>query len=521
MPASLPAESGAVTITFSEFPPGTIITTQYRNLGIVFAGNTPGDTQFITTDGANPTSPELSGTPIFEGNVGGHFVSPTTTTSATVTSLSLDVGYITDPGSTVLEAFSSTGALIATVAAESVGWNLLTVTAPGIASFLVTTVSFEPFGFGVDNVSFVPPAPSKYMLAFGDSIAAGYGLGPSGPKTGGSATNNPYTYSAILAKQFSLADHNYAIEGTTATGVLKQICESLGTTSRGTACTHPVVPARAPQFITLTVGADDVTFVGCMTSALEGTDSNPCTPMKLQRKLSSYGKHLQRDLVLLHEYYRASPVFVTGYYDPLGSNPQTHFLLPPTCPLVEAGVVAPMVLHKEWRSLQAYVESLYLKGNNSANIDYDAFISAFARMVVTSLNSTISSVASHDSWVTYVPLSIGTRGLCSPTPLIFEPEAKAYIALVSHVFIFTTILATLTLTFGYQHTCPGPKDPTESKYTINKSGYVTLFTKFHLAGLQVTYHVTVNVNCVPHPTMAGQTSLAGQLRPYVVAKVGA
>lgn len=155
--AGKPASPGAVTITFSEYPVGTVITTQYAAAdGIVFQGNTPGDTQFISDDGANPDSPELSGTPRFAGDVGARFVQPGTNSAATVDSVSMDVGYIDNPGSTQVSAFDANGKLLGTVVANQTGFNHLTVAFPGIASFVVSSTSNEDAGFGVDNVSFVP-----------------------------------------------------------------------------------------------------------------------------------------------------------------------------------------------------------------------------------------------------------------------------------------------------------------------------------------------------------------------------
>jgi hypothetical protein len=164
--------TNAVTITFSEFPVGTTVTNQYEPDGIVFAGNTASDAQTIATDVDNPDSPELSGTPRFTGAVGAHFVVPDTTTPLTVSSFSLDVGYIDDAGSTVVDAYNRAGGLITSVPANQIGWNDITVTDPGIARFVVESVSYEDQGFGVDNVSFSPP---NQYAALGDSYASGEG----------------------------------------------------------------------------------------------------------------------------------------------------------------------------------------------------------------------------------------------------------------------------------------------------------------------------------------------------------
>jgi lysophospholipase L1-like esterase len=175
---NLPAQNspalGATTITFSEYPIGTIITNQYEDDGIIFAGDTAGDAQFITSDGANPTSPVLSGTPLFTGDVGAHFVIPNTTTPTTVNSISLDVGYIDNPGSTVVRAYGLNGSLLGSVSANEIGIDLLTVSFSGIASFIVTSVTFEAAGFAIDNLSF---SIGNYV-ALGDSYSSGEGDPP-------------------------------------------------------------------------------------------------------------------------------------------------------------------------------------------------------------------------------------------------------------------------------------------------------------------------------------------------------
>src|SRR5688572_8837112 len=67
--AALTYDYGTV-ITFSEFPNGTPITDQYAEKGVVFGGDSP----FIAEDGSNPTSPVLSGSPLFFGEIKGRFV---------------------------------------------------------------------------------------------------------------------------------------------------------------------------------------------------------------------------------------------------------------------------------------------------------------------------------------------------------------------------------------------------------------------------------------------------------------
>jgi hypothetical protein len=148
------AAAGDTSITFSEYPVGTTITNQYESKGVLFGADTPGDPQFITLDDSNPTSPVLSGSPLFAGAIGGTFVTPNTTSPTTVDSFSLDVGYIDDPGSTVVNAYASDGTLLSSVYATQIGINHLTISAPGITRFIVQEVGFEGNGFAIDNLSF-------------------------------------------------------------------------------------------------------------------------------------------------------------------------------------------------------------------------------------------------------------------------------------------------------------------------------------------------------------------------------
>jgi len=148
------ARPGTTVITFGEYPVGTTITDQYKSQGILFSGDVLGDTQFISPDGSNPTSPVLSGTPQFFGTVGGWFVVAGTRTSIAMDTLSLDVGYIDSPGSVAVSAIGRNGGVLGRVIADSIGIDHLTLNFPGMIGFRVEAVGNEPAGFAVDNVAF-------------------------------------------------------------------------------------------------------------------------------------------------------------------------------------------------------------------------------------------------------------------------------------------------------------------------------------------------------------------------------
>lgn len=143
-------------ITFSEFPIGTSIYTQYQDVGIIFGGSGP----FISTDGANPTSPVLSGTPRFQGDITGSFVEPGTDRPTVVQSFTFDAGYFDEFGSTRIEWFDPDGKKLGQRINSRLGIEQLTFEGGNIASWRIGIVQNEPAGYAIDNVFFVPIGPS-------------------------------------------------------------------------------------------------------------------------------------------------------------------------------------------------------------------------------------------------------------------------------------------------------------------------------------------------------------------------
>lgn len=143
-------------ITFSEYPIGIPIDNQYQDIGIIFGGSGP----FITTDGANPTSPVLSGTPLFQGDITGSFVEPGTYHPTVVQSFTFDAGYFDEFGSTRIEWFDPDGKKLGQRINSRLGIERLTIEGGNIASWRIGIVKNEPAGYAVDNVSFVPIGPS-------------------------------------------------------------------------------------------------------------------------------------------------------------------------------------------------------------------------------------------------------------------------------------------------------------------------------------------------------------------------
>lgn len=106
---------------------------------------------FITTDGANPTSPVLSGTPIFNGPIAILF-------STDQVGVGFDGGFFDAIGSTAITAFDRQGNLLGSVSNSQTGIQFLGLVTdsgnPEIAGVFLDLVGAEPAGFGIDNIRF-------------------------------------------------------------------------------------------------------------------------------------------------------------------------------------------------------------------------------------------------------------------------------------------------------------------------------------------------------------------------------
>lgn len=200
----------APTITFSEYALGTI-NPSYDFTGIVglgdvtvdFAGAFTGQTvtgggvrtltgdpigplslntgveTFIVGDGANPTSPILSGQPTFNGPIAILFSKP-------VAAVGLSGGFFDAVAGTSISAYGSNGALLGSIVNSQTGIEFYGLrTASGLNE--ISGVAFyitgdEPAGFGIDNVTFgsvrqlqTVPEPSTVMLMASGIALLGFG----------------------------------------------------------------------------------------------------------------------------------------------------------------------------------------------------------------------------------------------------------------------------------------------------------------------------------------------------------
>lgn len=135
---------------------------------------------FITDDGANPTSPVLSGSPQFNGAISILF-------DTDLAGVGLDGGFFNAIGGTAIRAFDRQGGVIGSVANEGLGIEFLgLITSDGLAAIAglqFFLVGPEPAGFAIDNLIFgkagevvLPPNPVPLPAAL-PLLASALGLG--------------------------------------------------------------------------------------------------------------------------------------------------------------------------------------------------------------------------------------------------------------------------------------------------------------------------------------------------------
>lgn len=156
------AAANDALITFDDPSVGTSITNQYADLGIIFGGDSP----YIEFDLSNPTSPVLSGSPTFQGEIEGYFVNPDDgTTPMFISSFSLDAGNFDELETTRIQWFDRYGNKIGEVFNSELGIQHFDINGIDIVSWSIDVVTTDPAGFAIDNVDF-DPNDLLYLMEF-------------------------------------------------------------------------------------------------------------------------------------------------------------------------------------------------------------------------------------------------------------------------------------------------------------------------------------------------------------------
>ena len=169
---ALPLTASAVTITFDEYPVGTLIGSQYLGDGVYFSNwNTlSGTLPVIAADAANPTSPVLAGPPflpggpLFESGFWMGFTSPQN-------HVSFDSGYWNSIGWGQVSVYDFSNNPLATLTNTAYGIYTFDINYANIG-FIVFNPNGDPAGAAIDNLRFGEPVPEpSTMLLLGSGLA--------------------------------------------------------------------------------------------------------------------------------------------------------------------------------------------------------------------------------------------------------------------------------------------------------------------------------------------------------------
>lgn len=338
--------------------------------------------------------------------------------------------------------------------------------------------------------------PSEGIVAgLGDSVAAGYGLGPSS-----GYPDNPHAYPLLLAEELGWEGFDFAVEGS-CTATAGQPEASPDTPE---ICTRSVLADQIPRMeevltappsvITLTVGANDVRWAECVMPVMSPVPLpfDPCAEDILGRRLAALEHNLGLVLAELSARYPDARILITEYYNPVPE--------PPTEPDGSdvCSVFEPVAL---LRQPDLVLEPLRLQsGAGATQADAHSVVSE----VLGQMNGVIRRVAG-SSGVETVPLSFDGHDFCLKETG-GDPEDSWVFGPSVQVTVRLQVPPAPTTTTNWDVTLPGacPDNSLDTgPYPLPAPLQVPV-----APGSDFTMDATFLPNCAPHPTGEGQEAIA-------------
>jgi hypothetical protein len=366
-------------------------------------------------------------------------------------------------------------------------------------------------------------ASGKVIVSFGDSVAAGEGGPvPVGDQPGVAYTGYPHDSSAaypqVLASSLDATDYNFAQSGACATSSGLPNCQDLiADTGRPNTVQDEISQAAAynlhPNLITLTVGADDISFAACIMSALgiplSKTDV-PCSDSSAE--LADITANVETVLKEIGSQYPGVPVLMTRYYFPLPSSfpvANTHSF----CSNAKGLYAVNLFLHGQYGNA---VEELLPTTGDSSALKYLNGIVAAGQAVASKLDNALMAAvtAAQQSGMTIdtVKLNFTGHDLCED-----YPGGTGWILGPSIYLFGSYIKGLLSYSKSIQYT---PSD-TCQVWKGGICGGVALSKSGTFAGGKYYGLLIYNLNDLPHPTVSGQQAIASQLAPTATSLLGA
>jgi hypothetical protein len=274
--ASLGSSSFAATttVTFDQFPDGTVLTNQYQRLGVTIAGGT------VFATNLSSSFPPISAPNVAYAPSGQITISFNSTVAGNVMTVS---AYVTDPGGPAgIYAYGSSNALLGQAVLPGTGGTnaLLTVTSTGNP---VAYVIIHDGGgsFSIDNFSFTVPAATPLPVSF--QAAASYLV--SGPP------NPTLPYSVAIADFNADGKVDLAVaDGQSGNGSIDLLFGN-GDGTFGSASSFFIGTGLASFFLTtadfnrdgqpdLVVAYENGTAIGVLLGNTNPTVTNPFQPLQ-------------------------------------------------------------------------------------------------------------------------------------------------------------------------------------------------------------------------------------------------
>jgi lysophospholipase L1-like esterase len=355
------------------------------------------------------------------------------------------------------------------------------------------------------------------IVAFGDSIAAGEGSGDSA-----GYPNNPAAYSARLAAELGGEAFNFAVSGAcVATAESGHPSTPASCVSEKSILTRQLADADRfeaaygalrPDIVTVTIGANDIQFAGCLQALLAGefgvqVEDDPCSPESLGAHLEALGSNLDAALQQIERRYPFAKVAVTSYFNPMPSKVIEGG--EPPCDAMRYLYPAQRYRAKGVDGLAGVLTDIVRGRLDEKASEYQNKMFSRAERVVKPLSRTLQKTVKQRS-ATFVPLDFTGHDFCqdyqdgNPDAWVFAPLVEGSLALgvtsLDATFVPTTRCVPQLPAPGCNVRAPIVIAETVAEKKILGTSYVLSYQLFAL------------LNDFPHLTPAGQAFVGQEIR---------
>lgn len=397
---------------------------------------------------------------------------------------------------------------VTTVRVGNVLQHTLRFRTEGLHGFFVRAVTDAGPSRESNSASAVSDGP--IVIGFGDSVAAGYGLGPAQ-----GFPNNEMSFPDQLASMLGGFAYNFAVTGACSATAGETF--SHWRTYEG--CDHSVLNDQLPRarnldvlrggrpsVVVLNVGANDIGFSGCLADFFAGSYAvfvdNPCDRRELARSLEAYQANMGWVVADVRDLYGANtPIVINRYYNPFPNTDD------PTIGWHACGIfgsrAAKHINTQSQFADNATWEFALLTAQSEGH--------ELALRIIDELNRAVDAVAARHGLLVATP-SFHGHDMCraerdgdaaDPTDTwVLGPSVR----MAGTPWSLTGSGAITERTFGpAPHACAAPSgEPSASVTYTFVDGAV---------------RVDFDPNCMPHPTVDGQEAIARTIRDVLVQDV--